>query len=669
MPAGGSSAMRATGPLDSGDPWARGCVGEAAVCRVLGGLGFAGYRHIDDRRWPGSTNANVDHVVVGPTGVFIVDAKNWTGALSVRGHSIYQNDRCRDDNVVRLSRLAVAVDEFLATTRHPILRSVPVICFAGSAPVDQPALGRVLLSDVTSIRDVLTRRSRTLDRAAIDEIFEFLRLALPPYDIDDAAVDALFEFEESRLTGMTRALRAPIEDWIVYLHPEQAPLVRRSFSGPARVSGPAGTGKTAVGLHRLAWLAGTRPGRMLWTSYVRTLPLTMREAYRKLAPETTDRVDFVHVHKIATDLLRSRGIVYKLDWRLANSAFRTAWARCGDGLSLDQTGCSQEYYREEIQSVIKGRGLETLNEYLAIRRTGRRTAFNAARREAVWNLAVVYDDELAARGVVDFDDIIVLARNELRVRPEPRYSAIIADEVQDLTLAAVQVLRLLMVGGADKPDGLLLIGDGQQAIYAGGWSLGEAGFSVAGRGAVLRHNHRNTIEIVAAAGAFLVDDTFDDLDADEQVAHRDVVVSRHGDEPADRKYRNQTSHDLGLISDLRGVMALDGVQAGDIALLFPTNALCERYGGLLGLNGIPFVRLSRWDGTPTGGVKVGTYHRAKGLEFKHVFMPRLEVKTQIYAGGGRDPDVRREKAEMARRHLFVAASRARDSLWKGRVAP
>ncbi len=110
-----------------------------------------------------------------------------------------------------------------------------------------------------------------------------------------------------------------------------------------------------------------------------------------------------------------------------------------------------------------------------------------------------------------------------------------------------------------------------------------------------------------------------------------------------------------------------GCNRETFALLFPTNTLCQRWFAFFNLHGVAVMELSKWDGTPQDGIKVGTYHRAKGLEFKHVFLPRLEVKTQIYTGGGRDPQVRREKAAMARRHLFVAATRARDSLWKGRV--
>ena len=58
---------------------------------------------------------------------------------------------------------------------------------------------------------------------------------------------------------LQRALDFPWEKWTVFLHPEQRQLVERDYTGPARVSGSAGTGKTIVALHRAAHLARTQP--------------------------------------------------------------------------------------------------------------------------------------------------------------------------------------------------------------------------------------------------------------------------------------------------------------------------------------------------------------------------------------------------------------------------
>jgi hypothetical protein len=54
---------------------------------------------------------------------------------------------------------------------------------------------------------------------------------------------------------LERALDFPWEKWAVFLHPGQRRLVERLYTGPARVSGSAGTGKTIVALHRAVALA------------------------------------------------------------------------------------------------------------------------------------------------------------------------------------------------------------------------------------------------------------------------------------------------------------------------------------------------------------------------------------------------------------------------------
>ena len=54
---------------------------------------------------------------------------------------------------------------------------------------------------------------------------------------------------------LARALDYPWEKWAVFLHPEQREIVEKDFSGPARISGSAGTGKTIVALHRAVYLA------------------------------------------------------------------------------------------------------------------------------------------------------------------------------------------------------------------------------------------------------------------------------------------------------------------------------------------------------------------------------------------------------------------------------
>ena len=63
----------------------------------------------------------------------------------------------------------------------------------------------------------------------------------------------------ANLEELQRAFDYPWEKWTVFLHPDQREWVERDYTGPARVSGSAGTGKTIVALHRAAHLARTHP--------------------------------------------------------------------------------------------------------------------------------------------------------------------------------------------------------------------------------------------------------------------------------------------------------------------------------------------------------------------------------------------------------------------------
>ena len=58
--------------------WARGAVGEEKVARRLDALIEHGAKVLHDRRIPGS-RANIDHLVIGPAGVFVIDAKRYAG--------------------------------------------------------------------------------------------------------------------------------------------------------------------------------------------------------------------------------------------------------------------------------------------------------------------------------------------------------------------------------------------------------------------------------------------------------------------------------------------------------------------------------------------------------------------------------------------------------------
>lgn len=72
--------------------WATGADGEAATARYLAELEPDRYLVLHDLRIPRS-RANIDHLVIGPSGVFVADTKTVRGSLEVRGRELWVGRR------------------------------------------------------------------------------------------------------------------------------------------------------------------------------------------------------------------------------------------------------------------------------------------------------------------------------------------------------------------------------------------------------------------------------------------------------------------------------------------------------------------------------------------------------------------------------------------------
>jgi hypothetical protein len=108
---------------------------------------------------------------------------------------------------------------------------------------------------------------------------------------------------------LQRALDFPWEKWTVFLHPEQRQWVERDYTGPARVSGSAGTGKTIVALHRAAHLARTHPeARVLLTTFSDTLANALHTKLKRLVgsePRLAERIDVHSLNALGLRLYKA----------------------------------------------------------------------------------------------------------------------------------------------------------------------------------------------------------------------------------------------------------------------------------------------------------------------------------------------------------------------------
>jgi len=471
---------------------------------------------------------------------------------------------------------------------------------------------------------------------------------------------------------LTKLARAPIEEWMIFLHPDQRSIIERRFDGPARIRGAAGTGKTAVALHRAAELARRfaveEPDAppILFTTFIKTLPPVFEDLYSRLPTARTGAVSFVNVDKYARRTVNEAGHEVRTDTSDINAAFRKAKERIvSPGSPLAASRLTDSYLKDEITKVIKGRGIDSLDDYLEIERTGRVVPFNRILRQQIWALRVAWDEEMASRGTLDFSDVMRLARDIARSEPSPRFRAAIVDEAQDLTLVGLQFVQALVSAGASTvpSDGLLLVGDGAQRIYPGCYTLRQAGIEVAGRSTILKTNYRNTAEILAAAMAVAGDLDVDDLGDEFRRGDADVTSLRSsGHRPIVATHQDATAEQAFVLDRLRHHVDHDGIALGDIGIFLPTNPLAKDFLGLLRTADIPGINLDQFDGRVRNAVKVGTYHRAKGLEVKVVMLPSLDERFPRPAMPGQDPIEYSEERDLWISALFVAMTRARDEL-------
>lgn len=167
--------------------WATGARGEERLATALAGLD--GVQLLHDRRILG-TRGNIDHLVVGPAGVFVVDAKAYRGLIQIRNrgwffkpeYRLYVGRRDCSQLALDLGWQVKAVEIALASANvDPMPPINPVLCFVdGEWPLLSPpnAFLGVRLEGTRSLRKLVSAEQH-LDALAIEQLTVLLATALP----------------------------------------------------------------------------------------------------------------------------------------------------------------------------------------------------------------------------------------------------------------------------------------------------------------------------------------------------------------------------------------------------------------------------------------------------------------------------------------------------------
>ena len=509
------------------------------------------------------------------------------------------------------------------------------------------------------------------DGASAEEVMEQVTTPVAAAEpIDPADYEAAAARPASLVTTDDETLQAILqggfERWQVYLHPVQRRVVERSYSGPARVSGGPGTGKTIVALHRVRWLvqrlpSGSSGKDVLLTTFNKNLAADLRKRLLLLGgPELLDRVDILNIDRLASQVVNEVQPAARLHLMNDDKAMEL-WREVQ--LELGETRWDAEFLHDEWSQLVLGHAITSRQEYFRARRAGRGRQLNRAQRAVIWELVEQFTKRLDEANLWTFQRIAAHAarlEQELAATREPRYRHIVVDEAQDLSAAHWMLLRAMVARG---PNDLFLVGDTHQRIYENYVSLGSLGIQIRGRSSRLTLTYRSTHEILTTASRMLGTETWDDMDdgTDTLDGYRSVL---RGPQPELRPYGTWQEELDGILRQVRDWTGGDVT----IAVAAPTRRLVEQVEDYLSANGVPAGSIGPDGPRLPDGLHVGTLQRFKGLEYQRMILAGITDAAVPGYYVAANPARQHRDLMQARSLLFVAATRARDALvisWHG----
>ena len=468
---------------------------------------------------------------------------------------------------------------------------------------------------------------------------------------------------------LEQALAFPWEKWTTFLHPAQRQWVERDYSGPARVSGSAGTGKTIVALHRAVFLARANPeSRVLLTTFSDTLASALRTKLRRLIsnqPRLGERLEVQAMNAVGERLYEAHhgrpriatgGQLRKL---LADAAAPVK------GLKFSQT-----FLLGEWTDMVDAWQLDSWEAYRDAKRLGRKTRLNEAHRATLWTVFESVRGELAAQGLTThaamFTQLAASQAERNAGGQVPVFDHVVVDEAQDVNVAQ---LRFLAVAAGGCPNGLFFAGDLGQRIFQTPFSWKSLGVDIRGRSRTLHINYRTSHQIRMQADRLLGPEV-SDVDGNTEM-RRGTVSVFNGPAPLIQSFKDDDG-EIASVADWLKARLLEGMPAHEIGVFVRSDAEMKRARSAAQAAAVPYRVLDEKVETAAGFASLCTMHLAKGLEFRAVVVMACDdevIPLQSRIESVADNADLEEVYNTERQLLYVACTRARDHLLITSVDP
>lgn len=478
--------------------------------------------------------------------------------------------------------------------------------------------------------------------------------------------DALRRFRVmTNVDELQRALDFPWEKWTVFLHPAQREFVERDYSGPARISGSAGTGKTIVALHRAVRMARLHPeARILLTTFSDTLANALKTKLKRLIgsePRLAERIDVNSLPSLGVRLYKANVAPVNLATRETIRDLIGAAAKEVEGHKFNLP-----FLLSEWEQVVDAWQLETWESYRDVARLGRKTRLPEAKRTLLWAIVNRVQSEMKARNLITQAGLFTRLAVALTQSKNRVYDFAVVDEAQDISVAH---LRFFAALGASRPDALFFAGDLGQRIFQLPFSWKSLGVDIRGRSRNLRVNYRTSHQIRMQADRLLGPEV---VDVDGNTETRDDTVSVFNGPPPMVRVLKTAPEENQFVGEWIADQVKKGVLPHEFGLFVRSSAQIDRAEAAVKVSGLPYKILDENVETNSGHLSICTMHLAKGLEFRAVVVMACDdeiipLQERIETVGD-DADLQ-EVYDTERHLLYVACTRARDHLLLTSVEP
>lgn len=367
------------------------------------------------------------------------------------------------------------------------------------------------------------------------------------------------------------------------MNDKQAEAVQTT-DGPLLIMAGAGSGKTRVLTHRIAYLIDEKfvnPWNILAITFTNKAAREMRERAMALNPATADTL-IATFHSMCVRILRRDAdhIGYNRNFTIVDPGEqRTLMKRILKNLNLDP----KKWNERAILGTISNAKNDLLDEVAYANQAGDMYT------QMVAKCYQAYQEELRRSEAMDFDDLIMLTLRLFDQNPDvlayyqQRYQYIHVDEYQDTNHAQYQLVRLL----ASRFKNICVVGDADQSIY--GWRGADMQNILdfekdypAAKVVLLEENYRSTKKILQAANAVINHNR-------NRRPKKLWTQNADGEQLVYHRARDEGEEAVFVASTIDNIVREEGKNFKDFAVLYRTNAQSRTIEEALLKSNIPYT--------------------------------------------------------------------------------